>query len=68
MVGLQEMLLQTDGTKIYILPSWPMDCDVEFKLHAPFKTTVHVKVSDGKIQFVDVFPKSRTKDIIMPTN
>ena len=68
MIGLQEMLLQTDGTKIYILPSWPMDCNVEFKLHAPFKTTVHVKVSDGKIQFVDVFPKSRTKDIIMPTN
>lgn len=68
MIGLQEMLLQTDGSKIYVLPSWPLDRDVEFKLHAPYETTVHVKVIDKKIQFVDVFPKSRAKDVIMPTN
>lgn len=68
MIGLQEMLLQADGKKIYVLPSWPLDCDVEFKLHAPFKTTVHVKVSNRKIVFVNVFPKSRANDVIMPAN
>jgi len=66
MIGLQEMLLQTDGEKMYILPSWPMECDVKFKLRAPFQTTVQVEVHAGKIKSVDVFPKSRMKDVILP--
>jgi hypothetical protein len=50
MIGLQEMLLQTDGEKIYLLPAWPKDWDVHFKLHAPYQTTVEAIVKDGKLQ------------------
>ena len=39
MIGLQEMLLQTDGKNL-LFPAWPKDQDVHFKLHAPYNTTV----------------------------
>lgn len=64
MCGLQEMLLQADGRKLYLLPAWPKDWDVDFKLHAPYKTTIECKVRDGKIQSLIVTPKNRLKDIV----
>lgn len=68
MIGLQEMLMQTgaDGKKIYILPSWPLDRDISFKLHAPEKTEVEVKLQDGKIVYLNVTPSSRIDDIVLP--
>ena len=36
----QLMLLQSDGDTIRLLPAWPKDWDVQFKLHAPRNTTV----------------------------
>ena len=64
MIGLQEMLLQVDDRKIYLLPSWPKDWDVHFKLHAPYKTTVEAVVKGGKVQALTVSPAERAKDII----
>ena len=64
MIGLQEMLLQTIGGKIHILPAWPEEWDVDFKLHAPGNTTVEVSYKDGEIVSLVVTPKSRMKDII----
>ena len=64
MIGLQEMLLQTDGSKIYLFTAWPVDLDVHFKLCAPYNTTVEGVVKNGKVVSVTVLPESRTKDII----
>ncbi len=64
MIGLQEMLLQTDGEKIYLFPAWPEDWDVHFKLHAPYNTTVEGIVKNGKIGLISVTPESRAKDVI----
>lgn len=64
MVGLQEMLLQTDGKKILLLPAWPKDWDVDFKLHAPDQTTVEARFRKGKIDKLVVTPASRTADVI----
>lgn len=66
MIGLQEMLLQTVGDKIYVLPSWPLGCDVAFKLHAPKQTTVEVEVKNGKVKKLIVKPACRRKDVILP--
>lgn len=63
MLGLQEMLLQTIGDKIHILPCWPKEKDVHFKLHAPLNTTVEVEYKDGKINKLIVLPESRMKDV-----
>lgn len=71
MVGLQEMLMAADpygDGKIYLLPAWPVQWDVDFKLHAPQNTTVEVEVKEGKVVKLNVFPESRRKDIVLNSN
>ncbi|MGC9085820.1 MAG: DUF5703 domain-containing protein [Thermoproteota archaeon] len=63
MKALQSMLVQTDGKRIYLLPAWPKEWDVEFKLHAPFRTTLVGKVKDGELIYLEVNPKERLKDV-----
>jgi hypothetical protein len=63
MIGLQEMLLQTNGKKILLFPAWPLNWDVHFKLHAPYQTTVEATLENGKITQLIVTPESRKKDI-----
>lgn len=65
MLALQSMLLQCDGRNIYLLPAWPMDWDVDFKLHAAYQTTVQGKVRDGKLVDLIVIPATRRSDIII---
>jgi hypothetical protein len=64
MIGLQEMLMQTNGRKIYLLPAWPREWDADFKLHAPWQTTVTAKVREGRICEIEVSPESRMEDVI----
>jgi hypothetical protein len=63
-IALQEMLLQADGEKLFLLPAWPKDWDVHFKLYAPYNTTVECTLEGGVIKHLEVQPKSREKDII----
>lgn len=65
MIGLQEMLLQADDEKIYLLPAWPKDHDVSFKLHAPHNTTVEAIVKNGELASLKVTPAEREKDVIV---
>ncbi|MVT09968.1 DUF5703 domain-containing protein [Chitinophaga tropicalis] len=65
MIGLQEMLMQVDGRKIYLLPAWPDNWNVSFKLHAPYNTFVEGVVKDGKIETLQVTPASRRQDVII---
>lgn len=65
MIALQRMLVQYDGDKIFLLPAWPKDWDVEFKLHAPESTIIDCKVKNGKITRLKVTPESRRKDVVM---
>ncbi len=64
MIGLQEMLLQTNGREILLFPAWPKEWDVHFKLHATGQTTVEAELKNGKIVKLNVFPESRKKDIV----
>ena len=64
MIGLQEMLMQVDGKKIYLYPAWPKEWDVHFKLYAPYQTTVEGTLKDGKLIDLKVLPESRKADII----
>lgn len=65
MIQLQDMLLQTDGDKIYVLPCWPKDVDVSFRLYASQNTVVDCCYQDGKIKKIDVTPIQREKDIVV---
>jgi hypothetical protein len=63
MIGLQEMLLQTDDKRILLFPAWPKDTDVHFKLHAPYNTTVEAELKNGKIIALKVLPEERKSDV-----
>ena len=62
--ALQSMCLQGDGRTIFLLPAWPEDWDVSFKLHAPYNTTVECVYRDAKVQSLKVTPQSRRADIV----
>lgn len=64
------MLLQSDpieeGGALRVLPAWPQKWDVDFRLHAAGRTTVRVVLRKGKIEKLEVSPKARAKDVILP--
>jgi len=63
--GLQEMLMQIDGKKILLLPAWPKEWgNTEFKLNAPYNTTVQGRVVNGQLTDLVVTPSSRKADVI----
>ena len=61
---LQAMLVQSDGDKIHVLPAWPEDWDVSFKLAAAKNTTVEGVYQNGRLTTLKVTPESRRKDLI----
>ncbi len=61
--ALQRMLVQIDGNKIYLFPAWPLDWDVDFKLHVAGNTIIKAKLKNGKVELLDVSPKSRMDDV-----
>jgi hypothetical protein len=63
MITLQQMLMQYDGKRILLLPAWPTNWTGEFKLHAPFQTTLQGHVERGRISKLIVIPKTREKDV-----
>ena len=65
MMTLELMLIQNDGKRIQLLPAWPNDWTADFKLHAPYRTTVEGHVENGKITNLKVTPQSRAKDVVI---
>jgi alpha-L-fucosidase 2 len=65
MMTLELMLMQCDGKRIQLLPAWPKDWTADFKLHAPYQTTIEAHVENGKITKLKVTPKSRAKDVVV---
>lgn len=47
-ICLQEMILQSRNNEIRVLPAWPDDWSVDFKLHAPYEV-VEGEFKDGKM-------------------
>lgn len=61
----QRMLLQCEGKRIRVLPCWPREWNVAFKLHAPNRTTVTVTWRNGKLEQLEVAPESRRADVVV---
>ena len=62
---LQFMLLQSEGERIHLLPAWPKDWNVSFKLRAPKNTTVEGVYRAGKLEQLSVTPESRRQNVVM---
>lgn len=54
MIGIQEMLFQQRGNKLYLLPAWPAEWDVSFKMHLQGGGTVEAIYSDGEVKKVKI--------------
>jgi hypothetical protein len=67
MMTLQLMLMQCDGIRIQLLPAWPADWTADFKLRAPYQTTVEGLVEHGKVSRLKVVPDNRTRDVLLPS-
>ncbi|MEI8006442.1 MAG: DUF5703 domain-containing protein [Bacteroidota bacterium] len=65
MIALQECLLQTIDSLLYVMPTWPPEWNVDFKLHAPEKTTVEATAQGRKLMKMKVVPAARKSDVIM---
>jgi alpha-L-fucosidase 2 len=64
-LALHFMLLQCEGSEIRLLPSWPTNWDVSFKLHAPNNTIIECIYRNGRIEYLNVNPEYRQADIII---
>jgi hypothetical protein len=64
----QLMLIDNlpDG-KIALLPAWPREWNVSFRLYAANATRVECEYRDGAIVRLLVVPESRRADIVLPT-
>jgi hypothetical protein len=60
---IQQMLLQTDGRRIRLLPAWPQEWDVDFRLHAPFGTVITGRVEGGTLASWTITPSERAADV-----
>ncbi|MBI2924275.1 MAG: LamG domain-containing protein [Verrucomicrobia bacterium] len=63
MKTFQAMLLQTDGSRIFLLPAWPKGWNVEFRLHAPQQTVVEGVYRAGTMLSLRVTPENRRADV-----
>jgi hypothetical protein len=61
----QAMLLQTDSDQIFLLPAWPRDWNVDFRLHAPKRTVVEGRFEEGRWVRLVVEPPERRRDLVL---
>ena len=59
------MLVQEGKGKIYLLPAWPSQWDVDFKLHLSAGAVLTGTVKDGKLVTWDITPAARKADVVV---
>ena len=64
-IALQRMLAQEGNGKIYLLPAWPAEWDVDFKLHLSGGAVLTGTVKEGKLVTWDISPSARKRDVVV---
>ena len=69
-IALQRMLVQESPisnlqSRIYLLPAWPAEWDVDFKLHLQGGAVLTGTVKDGKLEKWEIAPASRKGDVVV---
>lgn len=62
---LQNMVMQTEKSTIYLLPAFPASWDVAFRLYADADTVVEVEYQKGRLHSLRVTPPGREKDVVL---
>ena len=61
--SLRPMLIETTGKRVCILPGWPIDQDISFRIDTVTGLGVDVVYRDRKIKRLEVYPKQRTSEV-----
>lgn len=70
MVGLHSMLLAPADEGLYLLPAWPKEWNVDFRLHVPDGATVLAEVREGqftKFAMEGMRGHRYRKQVVMPS-
>ncbi len=67
-MALQLMIMQADDGLITLLPAWPPEWNVDFKLHAPGRTIIEGSVRDGEFVHLHVSPPASTARVKVAQN
>ncbi|MFT3948259.1 MAG: DUF5703 domain-containing protein [Agriterribacter sp.] len=62
---IQTMLLQAEGNNVYLLPAWPKQWNVKFKLHIPGNRQIEAEWKDGKMVAVRKYPDGNDPQVII---
>lgn len=70
MKTLQAMVLQAEpvpaGDRVFVLPAWPPDWNVSFRLHAPHGTVIEGTYADGQFRQLQVTPETERSRLRLP--
>ncbi|MDB5209661.1 MAG: hypothetical protein JWQ30_488, partial [Sediminibacterium sp.] len=61
MNALQRMIIQYEDNNVYLLPAWPKEWNVHFKVKGPDKTTIEGSFENGKMIGLKVTPGNKIK-------
>ncbi len=64
-IALQRMLMQCVDDQIHLLPAWPREWNVDFRLHAPGRTVVEGRVEQGVLRDFRITPEARRRDVVV---
>jgi hypothetical protein len=59
------MLVQEGNGRILLLPAWPAEWDVNFRLHLEGGAILTCSVKDGKLTTWDIMPAARKADVVV---
>lgn len=65
-IALQHMLVQETNELIYLLPAWPRNWNVHFKLCLRNNGTIEGEVRDGRLQHWEISPASWRERVVLP--
>ena len=62
---IQTMLVQAEGNDVYLVPAWPAEWNVKFKLHVPGNRQVEGEWKNGKMVSVKKYPAGNDAEVIV---
>ena len=60
---LRSMLIASTGKRVCVLPGWPLDRDVAFRVNSENGLGIEVAYTGGKLERLEVHPKQRTSEV-----
>jgi len=61
MIALQRMIFQYEENNVYMMPAWPKEWDVRFKVNGPGNSKIEGVFENGKMVKMKITPESKIR-------